>query len=132
MVSKRNTTASIIHHKLLPKACFPQEPPLAFCNDSHKLEFVIYVEAAGSVTTTAAFFLKSLFFNLSARPTGCVLEVATWTSFPAPPRPTWWSTRSVLGRRATSGMESVSLRAVAATPGEPILAAPKFEKVVRK
>lgn len=73
----------------------------------------------------ATFFLNSLFFNLSASPSGCLVPSgpARWT-FPPPPRPTWKFSFSMLGRRATSGMATSSFRAVAFWWGDPMLAAP--------
>jgi len=73
----------------------------------------------------ATFFLNSLFFSLSAKPSGCLCVMGSATcTFPSPPLPTWKFSFSVLGRRATSGMTTSSFLLVALRPGEPMLAAP--------
>ena len=87
--------------------------------------FTPSVQPIYAFSSLATFFLNNLFFNLSAKPSGCfgALESATWT-LPSPPRPVWKFSFSMLGRRATSGIAMSSLRWVAATFGDPMLAAP--------
>ena len=65
-------------------------------------------------------------FNLSANPIGCFASSGSslTCSFPAPPRPVWKFSPSMLGRSACSGIAISSFLCVALSPGEPMLAAP--------
>lgn len=96
-------------------------------SDMPHLHAIVSYSAGGAVAAgfSCVFFRNSILFNLSARPTGWTgFSASALCTFPSPPRPVWKSWFSVLGRRAASGIAMLSLRLVAAIPGEPMFAAP--------